>query len=330
MDMTEEKVYAAFGLEAPEQNPGTGANEQAPAEPAPVAEPAGTDTGENGQEIAAPAQEPDIQEPDHEGDGQAPAGQENAMSQEQRRENAARRRQQEQQAAIDAAVSKALQEQQEKNDAAWQNFFQRAQLKNTISGEPITSIDQFDAWKTEFDAQKLNSDLKAGKLTAEQLNQVIASHPAVRQAQTMIQAEETARQQKQQAEEQQRISAEIAEIGKLRAQIGGGAVTGIQDLLSMPKSEEFKGYVAKGYSFLDAYKLANMEELANAKAEAARRQAMNNSRGKDHLNPIGNPIGNGAVSVPSEEMRIFRMMNPNATEAQIQEFYNKYKAKQGG
>ena len=329
MDMTEEKVYAAFGLEAPEQNPGTGANEQAPADPAPVAEPVGTDTGENGQEAADPAQEPENQEPEDEGDGQ-PAGQEPAMSQEQRRENAARRRQQEQQAAIDAAVSKALQEQKEKNDAAWQSFFQRAQLKNTISGEPITSIDQFDAWKTEFDAQKLNSDLKAGKLTAEQLNQVIASHPAVRQAQTMIQAEESARQQRQQAEEQQRISAEIAEIGKLSAQIGGGAVTGIQDLLSMPKSEEFKGYVAKGYSFLDAYKLANMEELANAKAEAARRQAMNNSRGKDHLNPIGKQIGNGAVSVPSEEMRIFRMMNPNATEAQIQEFYNKYKAKQGG
>lgn len=330
MDMTEEKVYAAFGLEAPEQNPGTGENEQAPADPAPVAEPAGTDTGENEQEPAAPAQEPEIQEPDNEGDGQESAGQDTAMSQEQRRENAARRRQQEQQAAIDAAVSKALQEQKEKNDAAWQNFFQRAQLKNTISGEPITSIDQFDAWKTEFDAQKLNSDLKAGKLTAEQLNQVIASHPAVRQAQTMIQAEETARQQKQQAEEQQRISAEIAEIGKLSVQIGGGAVTGIQDLLAMPKSEEFKGYVAKGYSFLDAYKLANMEELANAKAEAARRQAMNNSRGKDHLNPIGKQIGNGAVSVPSDEMRIFRMMNPNATEAQIQEFYNKYKAKQGG
>lgn len=330
MDMTEEKVYAAFGLEAPEQNPAPGENEQAPAEPAPVAEPAGTDTGENEQEPAAPAQEPENQETDHEGDGQAPAGQENAMSQEQRRENAARRRQQEQQAAIDAAVSKALQEQKEKNDAAWQSFFQRAQLKNTISGEPITSIDQFDAWKTEFDAQKLNSDLKAGKLTAEQLNQVIASHPAVRQAQTMIQAEETARQQRQQAEEQQRISAEIAEIGKLSAQIGGGTVTGIQDLLAMPKSEEFKGYVAKGYSFLDAYKLANMEALANAKAEAARRQAVNNARGKDHLNPIGSPIGNGAVSVPSEEMRIFRMMNPNATEAQIQEFYNKYKAKQGG
>ena len=53
-------------------------------------------------------------------------------------------------------------------------------------------------------------------------------------------------------------------------------------------------------------------------------QALNNARGKDHLRSTGNAQGSGALSVPAEEMAMFRLFNPNATEAEIQKFYNKH------
>lgn len=334
-EITEARLYEAFGLKAPEKDPGQGEQVQEPAAPASETAPADTGEGAQAQEPAEPAPDdatvisdnkPDSTgEPEDLGtEGKQP------LTLEQRRENAARRRQQEQQAAIDQAVSNALTAEREKQAGQMKEFFAKAGMKNTFTGQPITTLEEFDSWKREFDTQQLNKSLKDGKLTAEQLNQVIASHPAVQQAQAMIQQNQQSQAQQQNAAEQERITAELAEIEKLSAQIGGKTIGGVQDLLTMPKNQQFRGYVAKGYSFLDAYKLTHMEELSNAKAEAAKRQAINNDRGKDHLTAVGNPRGSGAASVPADQMRMFRAMNPNATDAQIQAFYNKYKSKQGG
>lgn len=335
-EITEARLYEAFGLKAPEKDPGEGEQVQEPAVPASETETADNGEGAQAQEPAAPAPEEateqDVPDPTGEPEVQEDQGTvgKQPLTQEQRRENAARRRQQEQQAAIDQAVSNALKAEREKHDADMKDFFSRVGMKNSFTGEPITSMEQFDAWKREYDTQQLNKNLKDGKLTAEQLNQVIASHPAVQQAQQMIQQSQRSQEQQQNAQEQERIQAELEQIGKLNAQIGGKGSVGIQDLISMPKNDVFRGYVEKGYSFLDAYKLTFMEELANAKAEAAKQQAIKNERGKDHLTAVGNPRGSGAVSVPADQMRMFRAMNPNATDAQIQAYYNKYKSKQGG
>ena len=60
-------------------------------------------------------------------------------------------------------------------------------------------------------------------------------------------------------------------------------------------------------------------------AEAARQQAMNNARGKDHLTGTGTPQGTGAATVPPDEMQAFKLFNPTATEAEITAWYNKHK-----
>ena len=93
----------------------------------------------------------------------------------------------------------------------------------------------------------------------------------------------------------------------------------------MPNSKEFYSLVKRGNSFLDAYRLANFDKLTAARAEQARQQAMNNARSKDHLRPTTGQQGAGAVSVPPDEMAMFRAINPGATEAQIQAYYNKIK-----
>lgn len=329
-EITEAKLYEAFGLNPPAEDTGAGAQVQEPAAPAAEVPPASDDEGAKAQESAEPAAEDANQEPDghseptaetaENNDADAGQGSKNdPLTLEQRRENAARRRQQEQQAAVDQAVAAARQEEQTKYADAMKEFFAQMGMKNTTTGQPITTMEEFYAWKSEHDAQQLSKDLKAGKLTPEQLNQVISNHPAIKRAERATVQAEQAQAQQQQAADRERIEGEIAEIGKLDP-----SIKGVPDLLKMPKAQQFREYVNKGYSFLDAFRLANFDSLTAKKAEAARQQAMNNQRGKDHLHAAGNPRGGGAVSVPASDLALFRAFNPKATEAEIQAYYNKF------
>ena len=52
---------------------------------------------------------------------------------------------------------------------------------------------------------------------------------------------------------------------------------------------------------------------------------MNNARSKDHLKGMGPQRGQGSSPVPPDEMAMFRLLNPGATDAEIQAYYNKNK-----
>lgn len=52
---------------------------------------------------------------------------------------------------------------------------------------------------------------------------------------------------------------------------------------------------------------------------------MNNARSKDHLTTTGSQRGAGAAPVPADEMAMFRLLNPGATDREIQAYYNKQK-----
>ncbi len=93
----------------------------------------------------------------------------------------------------------------------------------------------------------------------------------------------------------------------------------------MPTAKEFYGYVTQNHlSYLDAFRLANRSRLEQQTTEAARQQAMTNARGKDHMTST-KPQGPGAVSVPEDDMTLFRLMNPGASDKEIQDYFNKHK-----
>lgn len=329
----ESDLYAAFGLDQP-----AGENDPAPAEPGQAAQ---TQTTEpqagSGEQQPAQAQEQDPSQDQGDGEGQggadgagdvsgaAPAegGQEGEPAQQtkqQRAENAARRRREEQQAAIDAAVKKAVEGERARSKGQMDAFFAKAGLKNTVTGKPITTMEEFDAWRADYDAAKLQKDLKAGKLTPEALRSAVEQTPAIQALKKQQEQQAAEAEQRRQAEAKARVDAELAEIHKMDPTINT-----VEDLLSMPSAKAFYDLVRKGNSFLDAFRLANFDRLQTARAEAARQQAMNNARGKDHLTGTGTPQGTGAATVPADEMRAFKLFNPTATEAEITAWYNKHK-----
>lgn len=331
-EMTEAKIYEALGLEMPATD--TGVNGQEVAAPDQSQNnTASTTDGGNGQEVAEPAEGDAVTDPgtqsvpgtetDPEGDSGA-GGDNQPQTPEERRANAARRRQQEQQQAVDAAVAAARQEEQAKAAAAIKDLFEKTGLKNTITGEPITSVEELQAWQREMRKAQIEKDLKAGKITTETLNQMIEDHPMVQKANEIRQQQESAQSQQAQVDAKARIDGEIAEIGKMDPTIKS---TG--DLLKMPKAKEFYAYVQKGYSFIDAYKLSHFEEITQRSAEAARQQAKAAARGKEHLTVVGNSRNTGAATVPADQMQLYRMLNPGASEADIQKHFNNYQ-KRGG
>lgn len=317
-------MYEAFGVTPQEV---TGGQVQEPAEPAqePITQPA---EGAPAEQTHPETQDPPAEQPEGEGDqtslpregGEHKDGaQTPPLTEQQRRENAARRRHEEAEAAIGAAVQEALRSERERADSEMAAFFAAANLKNTITGEPITNMEQFKAWKEAFDAAQLQKNLKAGKLTPEDLQKVVSQTPAVQQAQQLLEERDAARRKADMDAAQRRVETEIAEIGKMDP-----AIKTVQDLLKMPKAKEFYDYVKKGNSFLDAYYLSHREEIAARQTQAARQQAQNLTRSKEHLTATG-VRGDGSAAVPAEDMAMFREFNPGATEAEIQAYYNKYK-----
>ncbi|MBQ8881698.1 MAG: hypothetical protein IJ030_05975 [Oscillospiraceae bacterium] len=330
-DYTEQDVYKAFGLES-RQEPAEGAQVQDVADPAPAAsaEPA---EGAQAQDVADPAmtdphpdtvtpteptagtagqEKPDDKADSGDGEGKKP------LTPEQRREFAARRRQQEQQAAIDAAVQNALQKEREQHNADMAAFFAKAGLKNSVTGEAITTMEQFNAWNEQFQDAKLQRDLKAGKLTQEGLAAAISNHPTVKQAQQMLDQNAAQKKQQDMAAARARIDAELEEIHAIDA-----SVSTLEDLFNAPYGKELYAMTQRGYSIKDAHYLLTKDTLEAAKLEAARQAGLNSARSKDHLNATGDPRGGGAVTVPKAEMEMYRLFNPTATAAQIQEHYNK-------
>lgn len=325
-EFTEQQVYEALGLGAQAQEPAEpaiqtpepeGAQVQEPAAPAEeVQEPAeGTQT-----EPTAVADAPDDPEDDA-AEGTQAAKQ--PLTPEQRRENAAKRRQQEQQAqraAIDQAVQAAVRQEQDKHEGILKEFFAKAGLKNTITGEPITSMEQFDTWNQQFNEAKLQRDLKAGKLTPEGLATAIGNHPIVKQAQQLVSQDAAAKQAQQTAAAREKIEGEIAEIHKLDESIGT-----LEDLMQAPYWPQLYAMTKRGYSIKDAHLLLNHDRLEQAKIEAAKQASLNNARGKDHMTATAAPRGVGSISVPAADLAMFRQFNPGATDAEIQAYYNKYK-----
>ena len=342
MEFTEQQVYEAMGMSAPEeptQQP-TGGNEPGIADPAAEethgTPEGGTDGGTGGANAAGAnpegngAQDPDAEpgkpegaengaaagEPEgkHEQTPDEPEGK-HEQTPDERRAHAAARRRAEQQAAVDEALKK----QSEKVSAEWKAFFEKAGLKNTMTGEPITSKEGFDAWQKEYAQRKLESDLAAGKLTQESLNTAISENPLVKQAAEIVAAREREQAAAEEARMQREIDSQIEKIHALEPEING-----VEDLLKIPESEDFYARVKGGASFLDAYLLATRERRERALAEAAKVQAASNARGKDHLTGSAASRGAGGRAVSSDEIAQFRVFNPTATEAEIRAWIEKH------
>ena len=302
------ELYRTLGVEMPADQ--TGEQEQEPAEPA--------ETGEQEQEPAEPAADTDGEEtePDEKEEPETETKpNKKQMSREERAANAARRRQQE----IDDAVKAALEKERSENNARWQRFFNQAQMKNRHADNAvIDSLEKAEAWAEQDRIAQLQANLKRGNLTAEDLQTAVEQSPAFRAMQEKLAADEQAAARQNQQQFEQSVEVELAQIQKINPKIKS-----LADILSMDTGKKWAELVQNnGMSYLDAYRLANMDALIEQGQKAAAAGDQMRSKGKSHLQPV-NPRGQGGVEVPKRVKELYRMGRPNMTDAEIEADYRK-------
>ena len=277
---------AVFDVEVPETT--TGAEET---EIAASSEETGTTTaaaqGEEEQEAAAPAVEEteECEQPQTEVPEQEPKTDRDAQFAAARRKAEAER---------DAAIARAKEDAQKQVD----EFFKTSGLMNPYTGQPITTRAEYEAYRERFEADQKAKLMEKAGITQEEFQAFVQGLPEVRAArQAKAEAEAAARQAREQ-EAKARVDEQLRQIQAIDP-----TVKELGDLAKLNTYPKLYDMVKRGYSLLDAYRLANYDTLTQRAAEASRK---------------------AAIPVPDSVLEEYRVLNPGATKEEIQKHYQSY------
>ena len=297
---------AVFDVEVPETT--TGAEEPEIAAPS---EETGTTTataqGAEEQEAAAPAVEgeEDPEQPQTEVPEQEPKTDRDAQFAAARRKAEAER---------DAAIARAKEDAQKQVD----EFFKNSGLMNPYTGQPITTRAEYEAYRERFEADQKAKLMEKAGITQEEFQAFVQGLPEVRAArQAKAEAEAAARQAREQ-EAKARVDEQLRQIQAIDP-----TVKELGDLAKLDTYPKLYDMVKRGYSILDAYRLANYDTLTQRAAEASRKAAINSVQSKQHLKATESR-GGGAIPIPDSVLEEYRVLNPGATKEEIQKHYQSY------
>jgi hypothetical protein len=177
----------------------------------------------------------------------------------------------------------------------------RLGIENPETGGTIDSVDALEAYEKALSDKRISS----GRVNADDVRRIVRETIEGPQKQAASQAPQR-------------------ELDMIR-----DVDPGMTDLGAILKSDigaDFRRYVNEGDSFTVAYGKAVRARQARSSGERAAGAAK--AAGKGHLASTSQR-GEGAVSVPADELRIFRELNPDASDKDIREYYNRYKKKNG-
>jgi len=297
---------AVFDVEVPETT--TGAEETDIAAPS---EETGTTTataqGAEEQEAAAPA----VEETEESEQPQAEAPEQEPKTDRDAQFAAARRKAE---AERDAAIAQAKEDAQKQVD----EFFKTSGLMNPYTGQPITTRAEYEAYRERFEADQKAKLMEKAGITQEEFQAFVQGLPEVRAArQAKAEAEAAARQAREQ-EAKARVDEQLRQIQAIDP-----TVKELGDLAKLDTYPKLYDMVKRGYSILDAYRLANYDTLTQRAAEASRKAAINSVQSKQHLKATESR-GGGAIPVPDSVLEEYRVLNPGATKEEIQKHYQSY------
>lgn len=283
-----------------------GANEQEPAEPAAVEEQIEETNAERAEDGGRST---GGDSPEGQADGQKQTPEQNAKFAAARRKAEAER---------DAAIAKARQDAQAEAQRTIDEAFRSSGLTNPYTKKPITSKAEYDEYRARLEADRKARLLKKSGMSDEEFQQFVQGMPEVKQAKEAQAAAETAARQAREQQAKLKVEEQLKEISALDP-----SIQELKDLAKMETYPKFYELVKRGNTLTDAFKLANYDALTGRAAAASRQAAINSAQGKQHLSPT-TQRGAGAVSVPADIKAEYLAFNPDATDAEIQQHYNRY------
>ena len=152
----------------------------------------------------------------------------------------------------------------------------------------------------QFETALLNQQYQEKGIDPYMINQLIESHPAIRQA------------------KQSQIQSQLKEdFEELKTQFPESGLKNLEDLTTLPTYQAICDKVRRGYSLADAYESTNRAELRSKQQAAAKQKTLNNINSKQHLNTEGDGSGDvNDVHIPEETMRMYIDMGMSKKQAQ--------------
>lgn len=179
-------------------------------------------------------------------------------------------------------------------------------ITHPVTGRPITNVEEYVDALAIQQRQQNERELEEKGVDPSVINRMIETNPVVMQAQNVI-------EQAQAAQEAARLQHDVEEISKIDP-----SIKSLSDLAALPNYPQMVEFCERyrGASIVEAYKVCN---YGNAKT-AARQQAINQMRGKEHLSTqTGVSETDEYVEVPPEIMS--RWKSEGKSEKQIRALY---------
>lgn len=184
------------------------------------------------------------------------------------------------------------------------------------TNRPISSEADLRAYQQAYQREQeqlTRNQMQQAGLDPDILDRMIENNPKVKRAEQLTAQFEA-------AEGERKMNEAIKEISHLDP-----SVTDVAALANHPNAPVFNEYVNRGYSLVDAFRLANFDTLTGKKAAAAKQQAMNNVNGKSHLTTTAGNAGGDDVVIDPQEMQMMKHAFPDLTHAQLVAKFKKYK-----
>lgn len=193
-------------------------------------------------------------------------------------------------------------------------------ITDPYTGKAVTTKAEYDAYRQRAYDERRETIKRRSGLTDAELDDFVNSTPAVQRAMADAAAARDMMAQQRRAEAKRRIDAEVAKISAMDP-----GVKTLADLTDKPYSGRLTELVRRGYDLADAYVVANQDALRRQSAEASRQAAYNAQSGKAGMTATKQTgQGGETLPVPKDVLEMYRALNPEMTNAEIREDYNKY------
>ncbi len=212
----------------------------------------------------------------------------------------------------------AIAAERESSRKAIEEVFASLGLQDPYTGKPIRTKEEYDAYRNADSAQKKRDFMRENNMDERAYNSMIGELPEVRAAREAVERAQIAAQNAARERARTQLDEQIREIGTLDP-----SIKTIDDLThneSYPKVFEM---IKRGYTPVDAYRIANFDKLTKNASDAARQTVLNNQSGKEHLVQT-TQRGTGIASVPADVRQAYRELNPDMSDAEIAKDYEKY------
>jgi hypothetical protein len=174
----------------------------------------------------------------------------------------------------------------------------------------VTDVDGAEAYLRRVEEESLDARLKENQLTGEDIRKMVSD--MVENNPLVVEARETT--------VRAQLEADIKRISKLDPDIHNAddlyASEGFQDVL--------KAVQEQGLNVYDAYRLVNFDRLMDKKSAASKQAAINQAKGKSHMEPVGGtstPASN-EVEIPEKALPKWKRAYPHLTHEQLRKKYN--------